>query len=97
MTTLLLVHIISFSISLILLPILVIASITKFALPKTLRYVSLMATVSGLASGSALLIASPSGTYCALLFGYVVVFTAIYIKASIDMPARSAARVTIDR
>lgn len=97
MTTLLLLHIVSFSLSLILLPALLIATILRLSLPRTIRYSSLVATIVGVTSGSALLLASPSGAYCALLFSYVVVFAGLYIKASAARPVRQKAPVAIDR
>lgn len=97
MASLLLLHIASFSLSLILLPVLLIAAVTRMSLPRALRYSSLVTTIVGVVSGSALLITSPSGTYCALLFSYVVVFAGLYIKASSIRSVPNKAPVTIDR
>jgi hypothetical protein len=97
MTTLLLVHIVSFSLSLILLPALLITTITRISLPRIVRYSSLITTIIGVASGSALLLTSPSGAYCAVLFSYVVIFAGLYIKAGATQSTRIKAPVTIDR
>jgi hypothetical protein len=97
MTTLLLLHIASFSLSLILMPALLITTLTRISLPRVVRYSSLVTTIIGVGSGSALLLTSPSGTYCALLFSYVVIFAILYIKASSTQSARTKALVTIDR
>lgn len=97
MTTLLLIHIVSFSISLVLLPALLIASVTRYVAPAALRFGSLVATTVGLATGSALLIASPSGAYCAMLFCYVVVFAVFYLKSGSLQRARKEALVKVDR
>lgn len=97
MTTLLLVHIVSFCLSLIILPALLITAVSRVSLPRAVRYSSLVATIIGLVSGSALLVASPSGAYCALLFSYVVIFAAIYIKSSAASSIQKRATVTTDR
>jgi hypothetical protein len=97
MTTLLLLHIASFSLSLILLPALLIAVVAGKNLSNAVRYSSLVTTIIGVASGTALLLASPSGAYCALLSVYVMVFAALYIKSSKAQLARTKAFATIDR
>ncbi len=97
MTALLVLHIATFSLSLIVLPALLLATITHVSLPRAIRYSSLVTTIVGVISGCALLIAAPSGAYCALLFSYVVVFAGLYIKSSSAQPSSSAAPIAIDR
>lgn len=97
MTSLLLLHIASFSLSLILMPVLLITTVTRFSLPRAIKYSSLVTTIIGVVSGTALLFASPSGAYCALLFSYVVIFAGLYLKASSTEAARTKASITVDR
>jgi hypothetical protein len=83
MTILLTIHIISFGLSLIIMPALLLSVLAKVRLPSVVQHGSLAATIIGVTSGAALLVASPSGKYCAALTVYVLAFTALYLKARV--------------
>lgn len=80
------VHILSFSLSLILFPILAIAAIKRHYLPRKTTSASLVLTGIGLVTGIGLLIVHPAGSRCLMLATYLVSFVVLY-RAVISIPA----------
>lgn len=85
-TATLTLHIISFSLSLILFPVLAIAAVAHYRLPRVIKAASLALTSTGLITGIALLIVHPAGSRCLMLSAYLVSFIVLYRAAS-SVPA----------
>jgi hypothetical protein len=89
-TATLTIHIISFSLSLVLFPVLAVAAVGRYYLSKMITRASLALTATGLTTGISLLIIHPAGTRCLLLATYLVSFIALYYAAvSVPAPIRS--------
>lgn len=87
----LVLHIISFSLSLVLFPVLAIAAATHYRLPRVVTAASLGLTSLGFLTGAALLVAHPTGSHCAVLSVYLVSFIALYRAAQlVPVPAKLA-------
>lgn len=87
-TATLTVHIISFSLSLILFPVLAFAAIGRRRLSKLITRASLALTGTGLATGVSLLLVHPAGVRCLALTVYLVSFIALY-RAAVSVPANA--------
>lgn len=74
MSFLLLSHIIMFSMSLLMTSTGMIISAAGRSVPHRIMSLNLAITLLGVATGAALLLSKPLGTYCAMLLGYVSVF-----------------------
>lgn len=83
--TVLTIHIISFSMSLLLFPVLAVAAIAKYHLPRIVKVSSLSLTGIGLATGIGLLVAHPAGSRCLMLTTYLISFIALY-RAAASVP-----------
>lgn len=81
-SSILALHIISFSASLLLFPVLALAAIQKVTFSRTVKVTSISLTTSGFATGVALLIAHPAGTHCLMLAAYLAAFIALYYAAA---------------
>ena len=92
-TATLTVHIISFSLSLVLFPVLAFAAIRRRHLSKLVTRASLALTGTGLVTGIGLLIVHPAGTRCLALATYLVSFIALY-SAAVSVPAVAHVRAT---
>ena len=90
-TLVLAVHILSFSLSLILFPILAIAAIKRYYLPRKTISASLFLTGTGLVTGVGLLAIHPAGSRCLMLATYLLAFIILY-RAAISIPAPTLAQ-----
>ena len=87
----LVVHIIGFSLSLILFPVLAIGAITRHRLPRIITSLSISLTSLGFITGVGLLIVHPTGSRCAMLVAYLAAFIALYYVAE-NAPSRKLAK-----
>lgn len=92
-TATLTVHIISFSLSLILFPVLAFAAIGRRRLSKLVTHASLALTTTGLITGISLLVVHPAGTRCLALATYLVSFIALY-HAAVSVPVTAQLNAT---
>lgn len=85
------IHITSFSLSLILFPVLAIAATVRYRLPGIITKTSLALTGVGLMTGIGLLIVHPTGSRCLMLAAYLVAFIALY-SAAISVPSSTLSK-----
>lgn len=93
MSILVLSHAILMSISIVLTLATTVTVIAKIATPKTLQYVNAAITLTGVSLGVYLLLSNPLDARCAVLFGYVLVFSVINRVATVQR--RSLAAETV--
>ena len=82
MTTIVFLHILLMSTSLILTTGMAASALTGYRVNTVFMRASAGITASGIAFGVALLLTQPLDTKCAVLLGFVLMFTAIYAFTS---------------